>query len=238
MATPLQEQLQALYALQQIDTQLQRAKRAQSALDQGVDATQAAAAAHSEEQARLEHLHHCQAELKDSELKLSTIETKRKSYQDKFYQGTVTNPRELSNIEKEIDALGRQRSDLDGRILEIMEKVELAETDLKLASEKAKEADAHRDEVIAAFKSRHQTLEREIADAMRRRPEAAALVTDKALLKQYEDIRVRAKGVGIGKIEGGDCGGCHMTLPGGVVKLTREGQQAQICENCGRLLTI
>lgn len=238
MATPLQEQLHALYALQQIDTQLQRAKRTQSGLDQGVDAIQAANSAHVEKQARLDSLHHSQAELKDSELKLSTIETKRKNYQDKFYQGTVTNPRELANIEKEIDALGRQRSDLDGRILDLMERAEQAESDLKIAAEKTKSADAHRDEVIAAFKSRYAVLELEIAEATRRRPEAASLVTDKSLLKQYEDIRTRANGVGIGKIEGGDCGGCHMTLPSGVVKSVREGQQAQICENCGRLLAI
>src|ERR687886_568955 len=106
MTTPLQDTLRALAALQQIDTQIQRARRAQAA-------RQAANTAR-------DTLHRLTAEQKDNELKEEAIETKRKNYQQRLYQGSVTNPKELSNIEREIEALGRQRSDLDGRILELM----------------------------------------------------------------------------------------------------------------------
>ena len=51
----------------------------------------------------------------------------------------MTNPKELSNIEREIEALGRQRSDLDGRVLELMEQVEQAQAEAATA-----EAGAHR----------------------------------------------------------------------------------------------
>ncbi len=63
-------------------------------------------------------------------------------------------------------------------------------------------------------------------------------VEDKVLLKRYEEIRARAGGVGIAKIEGNSCGGCHMTLPATLVKAVRDNAQAQTCENCGRLLLL
>src|SRR5579875_409108 len=149
MATPLQDQLQALYALQQIDTQILRAKRAQAALDNGAQASQQAQVARDAELARRDALHRLSAELKDSELKLSGLETKRKSYQQKLYQGTVTNARELSNIEREIEALGRQRSDLDGKILALMEQTEQAQADLNVAEQRARDAETHHADVVS-----------------------------------------------------------------------------------------
>ncbi len=61
---------------------------------------------------------------------------------------------------------------------------------------------------------------------------------DKALLKRYDDIRAKAGGVGIAKIEGSACGGCHMTLPATLIKAVKEMAQPQTCENCGRLLLV
>ena len=238
MATPLQDQLQALYALQQIDTRVQKAKRAQALLDNGTQATLQAQTALDTERAKRDSFNHLSADLKDTELKLSSIETKRKNYQQKLYQGTVTNAKELANIEKEIEALGRQRSDLDGRVLDLMEQAEQAQSDLHVAEQQARIAATHRTGVLEQFRSRHEALDLEISDAMRHRSEAASAVVDKALLKRYEDTRARAAGLGLVKIEGPDCGGCHMTLPAGVIKLVKEGQQIQTCENCGRLLTL
>ncbi len=238
MATPLQEQLSALLALQQIDTQIQRAKKTQTGLDNGEQATLQAQAARDAAQRWRDALHKVSGELKDSELKLDGIEAKRKNYQQKLYQGTVTNAKELSNIEREIEALGRQRADLDGKILSLMEQVEQAQADLNVAEQQSHQAETHRADVAAAFGSRHEALGLEIGDATRRRVEAVTAVTDKALLKRYEDIRARSGGLGVVKIEGTDCGGCHMALPSGVIKSVREAQQAQTCENCGRLLTL
>jgi predicted nucleic acid-binding Zn-ribbon protein len=233
----LTETLSSLYALQQVDSQIQRAKRAQAALDNGAAATEAAQAAQGEAQRRRTAWQQAAGDLKDSELKLEGVETKRRNYQQKLYQGTVTNPKELANIEREIEALGRQRSDLDGRILELMEQVEQDQAALAAAEAAARQADGHRADVRAAYRSRYDALDLELSALAERRRAAAALVDDQALLKRYDDIRAKAGGVGIARIEGGACGGCHMTLPAGTVKAVKEGAQAQTCENCGRLLT-
>lgn len=236
MAMSLGENLQALLALQQIDSQIQRARKAQAGLDNGAKATADGQAANAESQAARDALHRVSGALKDSELKQSGVEAKQKSCQQKLYQGTVTSARELSNIEREIEALGRQRSDLDGKILELMDQAERAQADAAAADARARGAEAKRAEVVAAFQTRHRALELELAEAARSRAAAVQTVGDGALLKRYEDIRARAGGVGIARIEGADCGGCHMTLPSSAVKSVKEAQQAQTCENCGRLL--
>ena len=230
------ETLSALYAVQQVDSLIQRAKRSQAALDNGSNATAQSEAAQANSQQKRSALNKASGELKDSELKLATIEAKRKNYQQKLYQGTVTNPKELSNIEREIEALGRQQSDLDGRVLELMEQVEQAQVEGAAAEAGAHQAEGHRADVLASFRSRYDALTLELTDLTRRRQEVVARVEDKALLKRYDDLRVKAGGVGIARIEGGNCGGCHMTLPSTVVKTVKEGAVVQTCEDCGRLL--
>jgi predicted nucleic acid-binding Zn-ribbon protein len=238
MATPLQEKLNALLALQQIDTQIYRAKKAQMALDNGTQAEQQAKAAHAEALSRREALHKSHADLKDSELKLDSIEAKRKTYQQRLYQGTITNARELANIEREIEALGRQRSDLDGKILTLMEQTEQDQAAFSMAEEQSRVAETHRAGMVSAFQARFEALELEMTEATQRRSQAVAAVTDQSLLKRYEGIRAKSGNLGIVRIEGMDCGGCHMTLPGSVTKSVKEGQQVETCENCGRLLAV
>lgn len=237
MPASLYETLQSLYGLQQLDSRIARTRRTQAALDTGASATEQSAQARARAEQKRTALHHLQGELKDSELKLKSVEEKRKTYQEKLYKGSVTNPKELSNMEKEIAALGRQRADLDERILTLMDQVESALSDSNTADEQAREADTRRSDTVSTFRSRHETLELEIADLTRRRAEAAALVEDKAMLKRYDDIRVKSGGVGVAKIEDGSCGACHMSLPSGMIKAVKEYAEPQKCENCGRLLT-
>lgn len=230
------ETLKALYALQLVDTQVQRAKRAQAALDNGTAAATAAASAHAEAQARRGEWQKLAGTLKDTELKSAAVETKRKNYQGKLYQGTVTNPKELGNIEKEIEALGRQQSDLDSQVLELMEGAEQAQTALTLAEEQARQADDHRAGIVTAFRSRHSALDLELTDLARQRQEAEPAVEDTAALKRYEALRAKLGGIGIARIEGNSCGGCRMTLSSTSIKAVKESTQMHTCENCGRLL--
>jgi len=236
MPTTLYETLQSLYAVQQIDSQIARVRRAEAALDTGAQATEAAATARSEAERGRAALNKAHGDLKDSELKLKSVEDKRKTYQERLYKGTVTNVKELGNMEKEIAALGRQRADLDDKILELMDQTEQAQAATTAAEERAREADTRRADTVAAFRSRLDALELEMADLTRRRAQAAGLVEDRALFKRYEDTRARAGGVGIAKIEDASCGACHTSLPSFVIKAVKDAAQPQTCENCGRLL--
>jgi len=232
----LRETLTALLALQEIDKQTQRARRAQAALDNGAAANAASTQARAEYDAKHTALQHTMGDLKDTELKSAGVEQKLKLYQGKLYQGTITNAKELANIEKEIAMLGRQRSDLDGRILELMDEVDQKKCDTELALAASQAAEVALKTVVEKYKSDYERLNLEITDLTKQRAVAQPEVGDLALLKRYDDIRAKGGGVGIVQVVSGNCGGCGMTLPTAQTKHVRDGDSIETCENCGRLL--
>ena len=233
----LRETLDALLALQQIDTQIQRTRKTQAGLDTGADAKTKAAAARAAANLASQEYHKVSADLKDTELKLSSVENKAKSNQQRMYQGTITNSKELANLEKEIASLGRQRSDLDGRVLELMDEVEAKKTAASLAEAEAAQAEGHHQSTVAAYHSRFQSLGDDLTSLTAQRNEAAKQIEDKAMLKRYDDIRARAAGVGIARVVDRTCGGCHMQLGSQAINMALGGDDLAICENCGRMLT-
>jgi len=237
MSTPLQESLHLLYAVQLLDSALQHNKRLLTGLETGAAARAALEVARKEAEAKRKEANTQGGALKDSELKLSTLENKQKSFQQKLYQGTVTNAKELGNIEKEIAALGRQRDQLDEQILTLMDAVEAAQTEARLADAALGSAEETLQSIMNAAATKRGLLEHEIASLTEQRTNAAALVTDQALLKRYEQLRAKLNGIGLAKLDGGQCTACRMTLPTNITRALRDGQELQTCDNCGRLLT-
>lgn len=232
----LHSTLTALLNLQQIDRQLQRAKRAQAGLDNGSAAETAATTARNNYEAKNAGLHRASGDLKDCELKLAALEQKLKLYEQKLYQGTITNAKELANIEKEIAALGRQRSDLDGKILELMDEVDQKKREAESALNESKAATTALDCAREQFTCDYDRYKQEIESLGKERAQAQALVNDPQILKRYDEIRAKSGGVGVVQIANQNCGGCNMTLPTAQIKQVKDGEELQICENCGRIL--
>jgi predicted nucleic acid-binding Zn-ribbon protein len=236
--TQLQDTLDDLSELQAVDSQLLRLKRSQAGLDNGAEAAKKAQSLRDAYNKQNNELHRLSGDLKDCELKLQSIETKLKTNQQRLYQGTVSNPKELVNIEKEIGALQRQRSELDERILQLMDDVEGQKQQTHCAAEEARLAETQHATTVSGFQSKFEANKQEIAALEERRCLIVEAISDKALLKRYEDIRARHSGVGLAKINNSSCGACGMALPSGTIRAVREGNEIQTCENCGRILTL
>ena len=232
----LKETLDLLLALQDIDKQILRARKARTNLDNGEAADKAAINARNVYQTKYDAYHKAAAELKDNELKLASIEAKVKQNKQRLYQGTVTNAKELSNIEKEIASLGRQRSDLDGRILELMDTADALRVEMDAAEAEANQADRQSATAVTEFRTKYDSLSEELEILTRRRADSVACVEDTAMLKKYEELSAKLGGVGIAKIANLNCGGCNMTLPTMLIKNTKDLGEMQVCENCGRIL--
>ena len=231
----MNEALAALHAVQELDTALLRVARKLRSLDPGTALAQAAeeaARTHAEAAAAL---HSAEADLRDSELELKSVEAKRKDHSDRLYSGKVTNPKELDGMQHEIEALGRRRGALDEHLLELMETVEnlsSREAELRRAADAAREAY----EAKAAVTQREEkTLRAEAVRLKTLRAERAALVPS-ALLKRYDAVRTGKDGVGLACIEDGRCGACRTVLPRNTVLTVRDSVAIVTCEACGRLL--
>ena len=151
--------------------------------------------------------------------------------------GQVNSPRELENLQSEIESLLRRQSDLEDVELEVMERREAAQTRLAEAGNERKTgaADIHavtarRDEILA------EIAEQQTKAADRR---AAVVAEEPAdLLDLYEKLRVQHGGVGAAALRRGQCQGCHLTLNTVDLNAIRAADPDEVvrCEECRRIL--
>lgn len=233
----LRDDLYALLALQVIDTKIDRAKLAVNALDTGARIASAFNAQKAASESLRAGANKAQAEQKDAEMRLSTIETKSAQVNKSMFSGTVTGSRELENLQRELEMLARQENDGEIKVLEAMEAVgestaHAAEAEKALAVL----AEQYR-RTRAAYKERHAELTAEIAAEEAHRI-AAAKAVPAALLTRYEAIRPKKNGVGATPLEadGVSCGGCHTQLNTTLLDDLRTANFVQTCEYCGRIL--
>jgi predicted nucleic acid-binding Zn-ribbon protein len=229
------DNLAVLYSVQQADTEIARLREALTGLDTGTELESQVAAVEAELVTLREERRTAEKESLDCELELRTLEEKRKTFQDQLYGGTVRNPRQLKDLQEEVEMLSREIRKLEDRLLELMETLEARGGEIQEREARLKELQESLEGVRAKYETTGGRLRREIADLESQRKERAAQVKPD-LLKRYERIRSRQANLGIVKVTGSTCPGCHVRFPSEVVKALRAGRSELTCESCGRLL--
>jgi hypothetical protein len=233
----MNQALNALYRLQEVDSALALAYKRYNALDKGAAEQAAAESARSLHERTEKERHDTARDLQDSELELKTLEEHKTAFEKKLNSGKVTNWKELQDLQSEIDALARQRSKLDERILTLMDQLEARRAAEYETASTLKAAN----DALAARQSEYKTAARKLAVQIQQltaqREELAKPVAP-GLLSRYESIRKSKGGVGIAKLIDGDCGACHTSLPSGVVRAVQDTDRIETCENCGRMLCV
>lgn len=168
---------------------------------------------------------------------VATLEAKGGNETKRLYSGTVTSPRELQAMQEEIDGLARRQRALEDDVLEIMEAIEPLHEEIDrleaLRDEHATEA-ARLGAVIAAAEAE---IDGELAGLLGERHRLARTVPED-LLTTYERIRDRLGGVGVARLEGTQCMGCHLSIPATEVDAIRHAAPGAVVfhEECGRIL--
>lgn len=233
------EAIDQLLLVQERDTGLDRlrhqlevlpARAERDAAQAAVDALDASIAT---QQAERDELARRQKRLDDE---VETLGAKRKAHDEKLYGGSVTNARELQDLQEEIESLGRRITHLEDDELEIMELVEPIEASLaELHDARAKQA-AALDEASARLAADEADLATQLATEQATRDELASTIPA-ALLTEYDQLRAGGGGVGIARLMGNQCGGCHLTLSAvEVATIRKHPDEVTHCEECGRLL--
>jgi predicted nucleic acid-binding Zn-ribbon protein len=235
--TPMKEELEHLYELQQIDTQLREAETALAKLDDGTADRAKLAAAKEEAAERQGRLARHEAMRRDKELELGTTEAKRKQSMDRAYGGTISNPKELGSLEMEIEALGRAKDRLEEIIIDLLEKLDEDE-----------EAVAEQERIVSDLSERVAALEKtyaaeterlsaEIETLRRRRAEVVGRVSPRTL-GHYEMLLRKNGNLAIVRVIDGVCEGCNIRVSLiKIQKLETTGDET-FCDNCKRYLYV
>jgi predicted nucleic acid-binding Zn-ribbon protein len=176
-------------------------------------------------------------EQKKVDLDVEAVKTRRTRDRDRMDRGLITNPKDLERMQHELESLERRISSLEDDELEVMEKIEEAQTELRQYEAMVAETDerlaalaATRDEKLATI---DEQLQQVAAD---RGPAAAGLPDD--LVALYVRLREQKGGVGAAALRARECGGCRLSLDS--VELSRikglPEDEVVRCEECSRIL--
>lgn len=223
-----------LYRLQQADKQIDEIERELLALEgvlPGQEELESARKAYEESRSRKRE---ADRKLKDAELELASLESEKKRVEEKLYGGKVTNAKELSQLEKDLDQLVKRREKLDERVLMGMEAVEKSDRELSGTESAFRGVEARAEGTRRALAERQERLRRQLEDLKARRQQLAESL-ESPLLEQYRGLRERKGGVAVVKLQKNSCGGCFMLVPESSIQKVRV-LELETCSSCGRIL--
>ncbi|HEY3978850.1 MAG TPA: C4-type zinc ribbon domain-containing protein [Streptosporangiaceae bacterium] len=151
--------------------------------------------------------------------------------------GQVSSPRELENLQSEIESLHRRQSDLEEVVLDVMERQETTGSRLQAAGTEREQVGADAGVAIASRDAALAEIGEQAGKAADRR--AAVLVDEPAeLVDLYERLRVQHGGVGAAALRRGRCEGCHLSLNTVDLNAIRAAAADEVlrCEECRRIL--
>ena len=174
------------------------------------------------------------ARQKDLELEIQGLSNKASSSETRLYGGTVTNPKELSDLQAEIAGLKRRRQSLEDDLLDAMISVEEAETEQNESrtdlDEKEQAWVANQEHFRAEYKKLTAHIEKLSGEREKLIPRVGQHV-----LGVYTELWKRKTSLPIAEAKAGACGVCGVILSAGIQWKLRQGELVQ-CENCERIL--
>jgi len=228
-------QAEQLYGLQEIDLDLsQKAKALQRVMAQ-LSNNKALAKTQGELEEHEQALAALEKEQRAEEWGIDDLRAKSAPEEKKLYGGSVKNPKELLNLQQEVESFKTRTREKEDKVLEIM----------SLAEGLGKRISAKREAVEGLRREWEERRERLLAEQAqletmidKRKQDRKALCTkiDPASLELYEFLRVRKQGQTVAKVAQGRCQGCRITLPLNELQQVRIGKNLVQCSTCERIL--
>lgn len=150
------------------------------------------------------------SQLKKAEGELELTEKKRGSEEMRMFAGGMS-AKDLSNLQMEVEMLGRQIEAAEEEILGLLEIRDQQETAFLETSEKVEKLAAESSRLEASIAEQWKEIDGEVAARRERRGDFVPLVPPE-LLELYEELRPHKEGIGAARLIEGVCGGCHLSL--------------------------
>ena len=222
-----------LYQLQELDLELESKEQALKQIVSQLGDNQAVVrvqASLDSERQRLEELRQQQrfseGEVDDRATKLATVE-------QELYSGRIGNPKELTNLQHEAEGLKAKRSQLEDKLLEMMDQVEQATENVATVSDEFKAVESEWQEQQQRLSAEMEKLKTTLADLDHKR-QLLSNEIDPQALERYRELR-KQKGEAVAKVEQGVCQGCRILLTTTELQRARGGRLVH-CNSCGRIL--
>lgn len=172
-----------------------------------------------------------------AERDVEQVRARRERDEQRLQAGQVASPKDLENLQHEIESLTWRQSDLEDVQLEIMERLEAATAEHDELRQKLSEVESRLEATERTRDEAYAAIDAEAENVRRDRAEAAADVTDE-LLALYEKIRSQQGGIGAAALRQRRCEGCRMELDTSYLLKVAAAPPDEVlrCEECRRIL--
>ncbi len=163
-----------------------------------------------------------------------SLNSKAKRSEQRLYSGNVKNPKELADLQKKIQALGRQRNSLEDIQLEALIMLEDAQAEQETAESLLKDIQTDWETSQKSLKTEQNSLAIDLHKRMGVRQQMASRIDAKAV-SEYDRLRERKGGTAVAGFKLGRCQGCRLTISANNEKQVERGEKVY-CGSCGRML--
>ena len=175
-------------------------------------------------------------ELRRGEVDVETVTDRIKKDEARLSSGNAT-PKELEQLQHEVETLKKRQESLEEIELEIMIRNDAVIARTNTLSTDLASLQTLKDEISGRLQSATDEINKVIADKNTARNVVAGKI-EKALLDLYEKIRGSGGGVGAAALVGNKCNGCNLAI--NAVEMDRIKSLAKDellrCEECRRIL--
>jgi len=219
--------------LQQIDIELQKNQQFVAETIRQLNEDSALVTAESELTRQKQQLVEAKGKQKNAEWELEDLQERINHLNNKLYDGTVNNPKELVNIKHEAESLKDRLSTKEDELLELMSQVEEMEAKVKTGTKEFQQLKQEWQQTQENLNRGKVEVNTVLTNLNENRRELAQQISPEAL-NLYEQIKL-TKGQAVAKVEQGRCQGCRITLPISRWQKARAGDLVQ-CNNCQKIL--
>ncbi|MFC2044169.1 zinc ribbon domain-containing protein [Chloroflexota bacterium] len=221
------------YQLQEVDQEIDTYERAISQIAGQVGESEVVNSIRQRLALECQQLEELKQQQRSIEWEIDEITGKMSSSEKELYGGKITNPKELTNLQREIGGLKSKRGQLEDRVLAIMGQADEAAAIILSRTGELEEFEAewrNKQQELSASMGQLRTIRAEVEN----RRQLLVGEIEPQEIDVYHELK-KQKGTAVAKVEQGICRGCRISLPLSELRLARGGNLVR-CSSCGRIL--
>jgi predicted nucleic acid-binding Zn-ribbon protein len=222
-----------LYKLQEIDLEIAEEARRLGQVNGRLGKDAVVVVTRQKLDAAKEKLEEFRQRQRSLEWEIDDLASKIKKGDEELYSGRIKNPKELSNLQHDVELLKSKRDGLETSDLQIMEQVESAEGNATALTRELEKTTAEWQREQEQLRNDKAALESSLSRLKEKRQALAAEI-DAGTVALYERLR-KGKEFAVARVEQGICRGCRISLPSSELQQARSGALVQ-CGSCNRIL--
>ena len=155
--------------------------------------------------------------------------------QSKARLSKVSNTKEYSAIEQEIENVKRQSAQLEEELVQLLEAIESTRASISEKTTKIKTLRSTVGDEEGRTVKELSELDSRLDSLLEQRKSVEGDVA-REVLRRYTFIRSRREGLAVVPAQDGSCQGCHMALPPQLYIELQRGNTLHFCPSCQRIL--